>query len=172
MVLQDVNGNGKKSPAADRWLRQRNGPRASAARCIFGPPEKRAHLAIIMRNEAEMERKRRDFAARYEPVGLSPAERSRFFEGLVKTAASPSSSSSPATSSHGHNNGEYGNVKFVGRARFFFPRLLFYTSTKSEKMSVRTKTWPPTENAPSEKSPAADATVARSPRLRFRNGAG
>lgn len=107
MVLQDVNGNGTKSPAADRWLRQRNGPRASAARCIFGPPEKRAYLAIVMRNEAEMERKRREFAARYEPVGLSPTERGRFFEGLVKTAAAAASSSPATTSSHGHNNGEY-----------------------------------------------------------------
>ncbi|XP_060853211.1 uncharacterized protein LOC132931037 [Rhopalosiphum padi] len=84
MVLSDVNGNGKKS-AAERWLRQRNGQRASAVRCIFGPPEKRAHLMVIMRNEAEMERKRIEFAARYEPVGMSPSERRNFFAGLIKS---------------------------------------------------------------------------------------
>lgn len=107
MVLSDVNGNGKKS-AADRWLRQRNGQRASAVRCIFGPPEKRAHLMVIMRNEAEMERKRIEFAARYEPVGLSPSERRNFYDGLTK-------SSPPANShqrhyqqqqNHHQNNGE------------------------------------------------------------------
>ncbi|XP_025425065.1 uncharacterized protein LOC112693986 [Sipha flava] len=86
MVLSDVNGNGKKSSAAERWMRQRNGQRASAVRCIFGPPEKRAHLMIIMRNEAEMERKRIEFAARYEPVGLSPNERRNFYDGLVKSS--------------------------------------------------------------------------------------
>jgi len=99
MVLSDVNGNGKKS-AAERWLRQRNGQRASAVRCIFGPPEKRAHLMVIMRNEAEMERKRIEFAARYEPVGMSPSERRNFFAGLMK---------SPPTSSlhHHYNSGKY-----------------------------------------------------------------
>jgi len=97
MVLSDVNGNGKKS-AAERWLRQRNGQRASAVRCIFGPPEKRAHLMVIMRNEAEMERKRIEFAARYEPVGMSPNERRNFYAGLIK---------SPQTPSHHHyGNGE------------------------------------------------------------------
>lgn len=98
MVLSDVNGNNKKS-AAERWLRQRNGQRASAARCIFGPPEKRAHLMVIMRNEAEMERKRIEFAARYEPVGLTPNERRKFYDGLVKT--------SPNSSSH-YNSQNYG----------------------------------------------------------------
>jgi len=97
MVLSDVNGNGKKS-AAERWLRQRNGQRASAVRCIFGPPEKRAHLMVIMRNEAEMERKRIEFAARYEPVGMSPNERRNFFAGLIK--------SPPTSSHHHHGNGE------------------------------------------------------------------
>ncbi|KAL4089674.1 hypothetical protein QTP88_024673 [Uroleucon formosanum] len=100
MVLSDVNGNGKKS-AAERWLRQRNGQRASAVRCIFGPPEKRAHLMVIMRNEAEMERKRIEFAARYEPVGMSPNERRNFFAGLIK---------SPPTSSH-YNHGNEHNTK-------------------------------------------------------------
>lgn len=81
-------------------MRQRNGQRASAVRCIFGPPEKRAHLMMIMRNEAEMERKRIEFAARYEPVGLSPNERRNFYDGLVK--------SSPTSNRHyqQQNNGK------------------------------------------------------------------
>lgn len=105
MVLSDVNGNGKKS-AAERWLRQRNGQRASAVRCIFGPPEKRAHLMVIMRNEAEMERKRIEFAARYEPVGMSPNERRNFYAGLVK------SSSPNSPSPHHHYN--------TGKAKTFY----------------------------------------------------
>jgi len=107
MVLSDVNGNGKKS-AAERWLRQRNGQRASAVRCIFGPPEKRAHLMVIMRNEAEMERKRIEFAARYEPVGMSPSERRNFFAGLIKT---------PPTSSHHHYNNEHNTKNLKGDNR-------------------------------------------------------
>jgi len=107
MVLSDVNGNGKKS-AAERWLRQRNGQRASAVRCIFGPPEKRAHLMVIMRNEAEMERKRIEFAARYEPVGMSPSERRNFFAGLIK---------SPPTSSHHHFNNEHSTKNLKGDNR-------------------------------------------------------
>ncbi|XP_026823248.1 transcription factor MYB120-like [Rhopalosiphum maidis] len=108
MVLSDVNGNGKKS-AAERWLRQRNGQRASAVRCIFGPPEKRAHLMVIMRNEAEMERKRIEFAARYEPVGMSPSERRNFFAGLIK---------SPPTSSHHHHyNNEHSTKNLKGDNR-------------------------------------------------------
>ncbi|XP_025199234.1 uncharacterized protein LOC112597405 [Melanaphis sacchari] len=111
MVLSDVNGNGKKS-AAERWLRQRNGQRASAVRCIFGPPEKRAHLMVIMRNEAEMERKRIEFAARYEPVGMSPSERRNFFAGLIK---------SPPTSSHHHYNNEHStkNLKADNRNYYY-----------------------------------------------------
>ncbi|XP_001947305.1 uncharacterized protein LOC100161137 [Acyrthosiphon pisum] len=111
MVLSDVNGNGKKS-AAERWLRQRNGQRASAVRCIFGPPEKRAHLMVIMRNEAEMERKRIEFAARYEPVGMSPNERRNFFAGLIK---------SPPTSSHHHHGNEHNtkNPKADNRNNYF-----------------------------------------------------
>ncbi|CAI6360466.1 unnamed protein product [Macrosiphum euphorbiae] len=111
MVLSDVNGNGKKS-AAERWLRQRNGQRASAVRCIFGPPEKRAHLMVIMRNEAEMERKRIEFAARYEPVGMSPNERRNFFSGLIK---------SPPTSSHHHHGNEHNtkNPKADNRNNYF-----------------------------------------------------
>ncbi|XP_060872999.1 uncharacterized protein LOC132946901 [Metopolophium dirhodum] len=111
MVLSDVNGNGKKS-AAERWLRQRNGQRASAVRCIFGPPEKRAHLMVIMRNEAEMERKRIEFAARYEPVGMSPNERRDFFAGLIK---------SPPTSSHHHHGNEHNtkNPKADNRNHYF-----------------------------------------------------
>lgn len=97
MVLSDVNGNGGKKSAAERWLRQRNGQRASAVRCIFGPPEKRAHLMVIMRNEAEMDRKRMEFAARYEPVGLSPSERRQFYDGLVRTP-------SPAHHKNGKHN--------------------------------------------------------------------
>ncbi|XP_015370106.1 PREDICTED: uncharacterized protein LOC107166085 [Diuraphis noxia] len=111
MVLSDVNGNGKKS-AAERWLRQRNGQRASAVRCIFGPPEKRAHLMVIMRNEAEMERKRIEFAARYEPVGMSPNERRNFFAGLIK---------SPSTPSHHHHGNEHNskNSKADNRNHYF-----------------------------------------------------
>ncbi|XP_050432525.1 uncharacterized protein LOC126840676 [Adelges cooleyi] len=86
MVLSDVNNlGGTKKSAAERWLRQRNAQRASAARCIFGPPEKRAHLMMIMRNEAEMERKRIEFASRYEPVGLTAAERRTFYDGLLRS---------------------------------------------------------------------------------------
>ncbi|XP_050542190.1 uncharacterized protein LOC126906014 [Daktulosphaira vitifoliae] len=86
MVLSDVNNlGGAKKSAAERWLRQRNGQRASAARCIFGPPEKRAHLMVIMRNETEMERKRIEFASRYEPVGLSTSELRSFYDGLLRS---------------------------------------------------------------------------------------
>lgn len=109
MVLSDVNGNGKKSSAAERWMRQRNGQRASAVRCIFGPPEKRAHLMIIMRNEAEMERKRIEFAARYEPVGLSPNERRNFYDGLVK--------SSPTSNRHYQQQQQQNNGKSRGNVR-------------------------------------------------------
>jgi len=105
MVLSDVNGNGKKS-AAERWLRQRNGQRSTAVRCIFGPPEKRGHMMVLMRNEAEMDRKRAEFVARYEPVGLTAGERRAFYDGLVRT----SSSTSPGTSQqrgHQQNNGKW-----------------------------------------------------------------
>lgn len=113
MVLQDVNGNGKKpsaSSAVEQWLRQRVGQQAAAtaARCIFGPTEKRAHMAVVMRNEAEMDRKRAEFAARYEPMGLSSSERRGFYDGLLASSSSSSSSPSPPSSpSTAHNSNHH-----------------------------------------------------------------
>lgn len=104
MVLQDVNGNDKKSSASsavEQWMRQRLGQQgaATAARCIFGPPEKRAHMAMVVRNEAEMDRKRAEFAARYEPMGLTSSERRGFYDGLLASSSSSSSPSPPSSPS-------------------------------------------------------------------------
>jgi len=116
MVLSDVNGgNGKKS-AAERWLIQRNGQRVSAARCIFGPPEKRAHLMVLMRNEVEMDRKRAEFVARYEPVGLTPNERRKFYDGLVNTSSSPVPQNRQQQQQHRHQNNGKSSIVFLRRS--------------------------------------------------------
>lgn len=80
MVLQDVNG---KDSSAEAWMNSRNGRRGSAIRCIFGPPDKQTTVSLYMRVEAEMDSKRKEYAARIDPIGLSANQRSKFYEDLL-----------------------------------------------------------------------------------------
>lgn len=92
MVLSDVSCSTNKVFAGEQWMNHRRAQAHTAARCIFAPPGlKRLNYADFnIRHEVEMERKRFEFVARYEPVGLTQNERLKFYDGLMNTTPSPS----------------------------------------------------------------------------------